>query len=142
MEEGKKILVVDDEAFIRVLLMQTLEDLEDEGVDVPGLDERPGLRDVLSEDVAERRVEKMRGGVVPRRGEPLLAVDLELYRPGVAQGSLCVLAGVAGRGPPPGDGAPAPRDPAVVGAQASAAAAYIETVPGLGYGLIVSAPPD
>ncbi len=34
MEEGKKILVVDDEAFIRVLLTQTLEDLEDRGVEL------------------------------------------------------------------------------------------------------------
>ncbi len=34
MEEGKKILIVDDEAFIRVLLMQTLEDLEDQGVEL------------------------------------------------------------------------------------------------------------
>ncbi len=34
MDEGKKILVVDDEAFIRVLLMQTMEDLEDQGVEI------------------------------------------------------------------------------------------------------------
>lgn len=34
MEKGKKILVVDDEAFIRVLLTQTLEDLEDQGVEI------------------------------------------------------------------------------------------------------------
>ncbi len=30
----KKILIVDDEPFIRVLLKQTLEDLEDEGVEL------------------------------------------------------------------------------------------------------------
>ncbi len=34
MENGKKILIVDDEAFIRVLLMQTLEELEDQGVEL------------------------------------------------------------------------------------------------------------
>jgi len=34
MGENKQILIVDDEAFIRVLLKQTLEDLEDMGVDV------------------------------------------------------------------------------------------------------------
>jgi two-component system alkaline phosphatase synthesis response regulator PhoP len=34
MPEEKKILIVDDEAFIRVLLMQTLEDLEDQGVEL------------------------------------------------------------------------------------------------------------
>lgn len=30
----KKILIVDDEAFIRLLIEQTLEDLEDEGVEI------------------------------------------------------------------------------------------------------------
>jgi len=34
METAKKILIVDDEAFIRVLLTQTLEDLEDQGVEL------------------------------------------------------------------------------------------------------------
>jgi len=34
MGEHKQILIVDDEAFIRVLLRQTLEDLEDIGVEV------------------------------------------------------------------------------------------------------------
>ncbi len=34
MGENKQILIVDDEAFIRVLLKQTLEDLEDMGVDI------------------------------------------------------------------------------------------------------------
>jgi len=34
MAENKQILIVDDEAFIRVLLKQTLEDLEDMGVDL------------------------------------------------------------------------------------------------------------
>ncbi len=31
---NKKVLIVDDEAHIRILLEQTLEDLEDEGVDL------------------------------------------------------------------------------------------------------------
>ncbi len=34
MSEDKSILIVDDEAFIRVLLMQTLEELEEEGVEL------------------------------------------------------------------------------------------------------------
>lgn len=34
MRDNKKILIVDDEAFIRVLLQQTLEDLEDMGVEL------------------------------------------------------------------------------------------------------------
>ncbi len=34
MGENKQILIVDDEVFIRVLLKQTLEDLEDIGVDI------------------------------------------------------------------------------------------------------------
>ncbi|MBN2389707.1 MAG: response regulator [Anaerolineae bacterium] len=34
MADNKQILIVDDEAFIRVLLKQTLEDLEDMGVDL------------------------------------------------------------------------------------------------------------
>jgi two-component system alkaline phosphatase synthesis response regulator PhoP len=34
MGDNKQILIVDDEVFIRVLLKQTLEDLEDMGVDL------------------------------------------------------------------------------------------------------------
>ena len=34
MTTGQRILIVDDEAFIRVLLKQTLEDLEDRGVEL------------------------------------------------------------------------------------------------------------
>lgn len=34
MGDDRKILIVDDEAFIRVLLTQTLEDLEDQGVEL------------------------------------------------------------------------------------------------------------
>ncbi len=34
MEPTKRILVVDDEAFIRVLLFQTLEELGDQGVEI------------------------------------------------------------------------------------------------------------
>ncbi len=34
MGDNKQILIVDDEAFIRVLLKQTLEDLEDMGVEL------------------------------------------------------------------------------------------------------------
>ena len=34
VKEPKKVLIVDDEAFIRLLLEQTLEDLEEEGVEI------------------------------------------------------------------------------------------------------------
>lgn len=50
MEEGKKILIVDDEAFIRVLLAQTLEDLEDQGVELlSAADGREALEVALAE---------------------------------------------------------------------------------------------
>ena len=53
-EQHKKILIVDDEAFIRLLLEQTLEDLEEKGVELISAEngeealalvksERPGL---------------------------------------------------------------------------------------------------
>ena len=53
-EQHKKVLIVDDEAFIRLLLKQTLEDLEDKGVELISAEngeealalvksERPGL---------------------------------------------------------------------------------------------------
>ncbi len=37
-EPSKKILIVDDEAHIRLLIQQTLEDLEDEGVEILSAD--------------------------------------------------------------------------------------------------------
>lgn len=54
MTDNRKVLIVDDEAFIRVLLSQTLEELEDQGVELLlandgqegldlALDERPEL---------------------------------------------------------------------------------------------------
>lgn len=54
MSEDKRVLIVDDEAFIRVLLAQTLEELEDLGVELllagdgqegldSAMDERPDL---------------------------------------------------------------------------------------------------
>jgi len=50
MDEGKRILIVDDEAFIRVLLMQTLEELEDQGVEIlSAADGQEGLDLALSE---------------------------------------------------------------------------------------------
>ena len=53
-EQHKKVLIVDDEAFIRLLLKQTLEDLEEKGVELISAEngeealalvksERPGL---------------------------------------------------------------------------------------------------
>ena len=50
MDEDKKILIVDDEAFIRVLLMQTLEELEDLGVELlSAADGQEGLDIALEE---------------------------------------------------------------------------------------------
>jgi two-component system alkaline phosphatase synthesis response regulator PhoP len=50
MGDDKKILIVDDEAFIRVLLKQTLEDLEDLGVELLlAADGEEGLALALSE---------------------------------------------------------------------------------------------
>ena len=50
MTEGKKILIVDDEAFIQLLLTQTLEDLEDQGVELlVAADGRQALAVALSE---------------------------------------------------------------------------------------------
>ena len=37
-EPSKKILIVDDEAHIRLLIQQTLEDLEDEGIEILSAD--------------------------------------------------------------------------------------------------------
>lgn len=50
MDEVKRILIVDDEAFIRVLLKQTLEDLEDLGVELLlAADGEEGLEMALAE---------------------------------------------------------------------------------------------
>jgi DNA-binding response OmpR family regulator len=50
MSEEKCILVVDDEAFIRVLLAQTLEELEDVGVEILlAADGQEGLDMAISE---------------------------------------------------------------------------------------------
>ncbi|HQE91605.1 MAG TPA: response regulator [Anaerolineae bacterium] len=50
MERDKKILIVDDEAFIRILLKQTLEDLEDDGVELlVAADGEEGLEMALSQ---------------------------------------------------------------------------------------------
>lgn len=49
MDDEKRILIVDDEAFIRVLLMQTLEELEDQGVEIlSAADGQEGLDLALS----------------------------------------------------------------------------------------------
>ncbi len=50
MSEEKRVLIVDDEAFIRVLLSQTLEELEDEGVELLlAADGQEGLDMALAE---------------------------------------------------------------------------------------------
>lgn len=51
MSEDKRILIVDDEAFIRVLLAQTLEELEDVGVELLlAADGQEGLDMALAEN--------------------------------------------------------------------------------------------
>ncbi|MGC9357155.1 MAG: response regulator transcription factor [Anaerolineae bacterium] len=50
MQPNKRVLVVDDEAFIRVLLSQTLEELEDQGVELlEAADGREALEVALEE---------------------------------------------------------------------------------------------
>ncbi len=49
MTQTKRILIVDDEAFIRVLLTQTLEELEDQGVELlTAVDGQDALEQALS----------------------------------------------------------------------------------------------
>ncbi len=49
MAQTKRILIVDDEAFIRVLLTQTLEELEDQGVELlTAVDGQDALEQALS----------------------------------------------------------------------------------------------
>ena len=49
MTQAKRILIVDDEAFIRVLLTQTLEELEDQGVELlTAVDGQDALEQALS----------------------------------------------------------------------------------------------
>ena len=49
MAQAKRILIVDDEAFIRVLLTQTLEELEDQGVELlTAVDGQDALEQALS----------------------------------------------------------------------------------------------
>jgi two-component system alkaline phosphatase synthesis response regulator PhoP len=98
MEIAKKILIVDDEAFIRVLLMQTLEDLEDQGVELlaaadgkealeMALQERPNLifLDVMMPHLSGYEVCRQVKAVEPRMYVVLLtakgqAVDKEQGR--------------------------------------------------------------
>ncbi len=49
MTQAKRILIVDDEPFIRVLLTQTLEELEDQGVELlTAVDGQDALEQALS----------------------------------------------------------------------------------------------
>jgi len=51
VKNNRKVLIVDDEAFIRVLLSQTLEELEDQGVELLlANDGEEGLRLALDEE--------------------------------------------------------------------------------------------
>ena len=48
-----KILIVDDEPFIRLLLEQTLEELEDEGVELIATDNGETALDIISSETPE-----------------------------------------------------------------------------------------
>ena len=49
----KKVLIVDDEPFIRLLLEQTLEDLEDEGVELITADNGETALDIIRSETPE-----------------------------------------------------------------------------------------
>ncbi len=71
MTQSRKIMIVDDEAFIRTLLTQTLEDLEDQDVELLtagdgeealelALSEVPDLMFPRCDDAQEKRVRSVR----------------------------------------------------------------------------------
>ena len=81
MGDDMKILIVDDEAFIRVLLQQTLEDLEDMGVELLlAADGQEGLDIALSQKPAivflDVMMPKLSGYEVCRK---LKATDADIY---------------------------------------------------------------
>ena len=81
MSDDKKILIVDDEAFIRVLLQQTLEDLEDMGVELLlAADGQEGLDIALAQKPAivflDVMMPQLSGYEVCRE---LKAVDKDIY---------------------------------------------------------------
>src|SRR6188768_4286811 len=78
---AKKILIVDDEAHIRMLIEQTLEELEDEGVEFLTADNGATALDIIQSETPELvfldvMMPKMNGMEVCRRVKKELAIDV------------------------------------------------------------------
>jgi len=77
---AKKILIVDDEAHIRMLIEQTLEELEDEGVEFLTADNGATALDIIQSEAPELvfldvMMPKMNGMEVCRRVKKDLVID-------------------------------------------------------------------
>ena len=77
---AKKILIVDDEAHIRMLIEQTLEELEDEGVEFLTADNGATALDIIQSETPELvfldvMMPKMNGMEVCRRVKKDLVID-------------------------------------------------------------------
>jgi len=77
---AKKILIVDDEAHIRMLIEQTLEELEDEGVEFLTADNGATALDIIQAETPELvfldvMMPKMNGMEVCRRVKKELVID-------------------------------------------------------------------
>ena len=77
---AKKILIVDDEAHIRMLIEQTLEELEDEGVEFLTADNGATALDIIQSETPELvfldvMMPKMNGMEVCRRVKKELVID-------------------------------------------------------------------
>lgn len=77
---GQKVLIVDDEAHIRMLIEQTLEELEDEGVEFFTADNGETALEIISNELPnlvflDVMMPKMNGMEVCRRIKKELALD-------------------------------------------------------------------
>lgn len=77
---AKKILIVDDEAHIRMLIEQTLEELEDEGVEFLTADNGATALDIIQSETPELvfldvMMPRMNGMEVCRRVKKELVID-------------------------------------------------------------------
>jgi len=77
---AQKILIVDDEAHIRMLIEQTLEELEDEGVEFLTAENGQDALEIISEErpqlvFLDVMMPKMNGMEVCRRVKKELAID-------------------------------------------------------------------
>jgi len=79
-QKMKKILIVDDEAHIRMLIEQTLEELEDEGVEFLTADNGEAALEIITEEKPQMvfldvMMPKMNGMEVCRRVKKELELD-------------------------------------------------------------------